>query len=126
MTSSSYRMERVNELVREEVGRILLLESQDPRFVSVTVTGAKVTSDLNFAKVYVSILGTSEERDSVLSALGKASGFVRRQLGQQVRMKRTPQLTFVYDESLERANQIYKALEGLDLGSEKPETEETL
>jgi len=119
-------MERVNELVREEVGRILLLESQDPRFVSVTVTGAKVTSDLNFAKVYVSILGTSEERDSVLSALGKASGFVRRQLGQQVRMKRTPQLTFVYDESLERANQIYKALEGLDLGSEKPETEETL
>lgn len=123
---SSHRMEKVNELVREEVSKILLLESRDPRFVSVTVTGVKVTPDLNFAKVYVSILGTVEERDSILSALGKASGFVRHQLGQQVRMKRTPQLTFLYDESLEYANQIYKTLEQLDLGDEGTETEETI
>jgi len=126
MLMSSHRMERVNELVREEVGRILLTESCDPRFISVTVTGAKVSQDLNYAKVFVSILGEAAERDAILVALGRASGFIRKLLGSQIRMKRTPQITFVYDESLERATHIFKTLKELGLGEEENGEDEQL
>ncbi len=115
---TSHRMDKVNELVREEVGRILLTESQDPRFVSVTVTGAKVSPDLHYARVFVSVLGSKKDRESIMKALAKAAGHVRHVLGQNVRMKFTPQLEFIYDETLETANRIYKKLERLNLEEE--------
>lgn len=116
---TTHRMDKVNSLIREEVGRILLMESKDPRFTSVTVTDARVSADLYHAKVFVSILGDETQRDNIMHALRRASGFVRKTLGDDIRLKRVPQITFIYDESLERANQIYKTLEQLDLGDEQ-------
>jgi len=118
-------MDKVNELVREQVGSIVLTESQDPRFTSVTVTGAKVSADLHHARVFVCIHGNELERENVLAALNKAAGFVQRKLGQQIRLKYTPQLKFIYDETLDHADHIFQILKDADLGEGGESLEET-
>lgn len=104
------RPERLAEQIKEEVSLIIAGEVEDPRVGFVTVTEARVTPDLKHAKIYVSVLGTKEEVKESLAALKHASGFIRTSLGAVLRMKRTPDLHFVYDETTETAARIEELL----------------
>jgi ribosome-binding factor A len=104
------RPERLAEQIKEEVSLIIAGEVEDPRVGFVTVTEARVTPDLKHAKIYVSILGTEQEVKESLAALKHASGFIRTSLGAVLRMKRTPELHFVYDDTTETAARIEELL----------------
>ena len=92
------RPERLAEQIKEEISLIIAGEVEDPRVGFVTVTDAKLSADLRNAKIYVSVLGTEDEVKGSLAALKHAAGFIRHQLGSVLRMKRTPELHFVYDD----------------------------
>jgi ribosome-binding factor A len=98
------------EQIKEEVSMIIAGEVEDPRVADVTVTDARVTPDLRYAKIYVTVLGSDKEIDESLAALKHAAGFIRTQLGAVLRMKRTPELHFVYDNTTETASRIEKIL----------------
>ena len=100
------RAERLAEQVKEEVSLIIAGEVEDPRVGVVTVTDVRLTPDLHYAKIYVSIIGTEAEAQASLAALKHAAGFIRTQLGAVLRMKRTPELHFVRDEVTETAARI--------------------
>jgi ribosome-binding factor A len=104
------RPERLAEQIKEEVSLIIAGEVEDPRVGFVTVTEARVTPDLKHAKIYVSVLGTDKEVKESLAALKHAAGFIRTQLGPVLRMKRTPELHFVYDGTTETASRIEELL----------------
>jgi ribosome-binding factor A len=104
------RPERLAEQIKEEVSLIIAGEVEDPRVGFVTVTDARLTPDLKHAKIYVSVLGTEAEVKESLAALKHAAGFIRTQLGAVLRMKRTPELHFVYDETTETAARIEELL----------------
>ena len=104
------RAERLAEQIREELSLIIAGEVEDPKVGFVTVTEAKVSADLRTAKVYVSVLGTEEEVKESMAALKHAAGFIRNQLGIVLRMKRTPDLHFVYDDTDLRAARIEELL----------------
>ena len=104
------RQERLAEQIKEEVSMIIAGEVEDPRVGTVTVTDARLTPDLKYAKIYVTVLGNDQEIDESLAALKHAAGFIRTQLGAVVRMKRTPELHFVYDNATESATRIERIL----------------
>lgn len=104
------RSERLAEQIKEEVSLIIAGEVEDPRVGFVTVTDAKLTPDLRYAKIYVSVLGTEAEVKESLAALKHAAGFIRTQLGAVLRMRRTPELNFVYDDTTETAARIEELL----------------
>jgi len=97
----SGRMRRVNESVRQVLAEALP-ELKDPRIGLVTVTAVETTPDLRHATVYVSVLGSSRKRTATLAGLTAAHGLLQGRLARELRMKRTPQLTFEYDPSVER------------------------
>jgi ribosome-binding factor A len=105
------RMRRVNEVLREVIGDAISTELEDPRIGFVTVTSVDTSPDLRAARVYVSVLGDAEDRERTLSALQSAHGVLQGQVAAQTRMKRTPSLTFHYDEGLERGVRISRLLE---------------
>src|SRR3954454_18064056 len=95
------RMRRVNEAIREILGDAIATELKDPRIGFVTVTEVNTSPDLRAARVYVSVLGSDEERESSLAGLRSAHGFLQGKIAGSMRMKRTPTLTFEYDESVD-------------------------
>jgi ribosome-binding factor A len=97
----SERMRRVNESVRQVLADALP-ELKDPRIGLVTITGVVTTQDLRQATVYVSVLGSARKRKASLQGLTAAHGILQGRLAKELRMKRTPQLTFEYDPSVER------------------------
>ena len=97
----SDRMRRVNAAVREVLSEALG-ELKDPRIGFVTVTGVKTSPDLRQAQVFVSVLGSEKKREQTLAGLGAAHGVLQARIARELRMKRTPQLTFQYDDSFER------------------------
>jgi ribosome-binding factor A len=105
-------MRRVNESVRqvlsEEVGRL-----KDPRIGFVTVTGVETSPDLRNARVFVSVLGTDRKREETLAGLGAAHSVLQGALARELRMKRTPQLAFEYDPSVERGVRMTKLIDEL-------------
>jgi len=106
------RVDRIEEQLRIELSEILEREVQDPRVRLVTVTHVKVSPDLRHARVYVSSLGGPEERKKILQGLKSAAGYARRSLGQRLHhLKRTPELTFDYDDTIEKENRIEKLLD---------------
>jgi ribosome-binding factor A len=115
---------RANEAIRETLSTVIAAEGlKDPRVGFVTVTGVEATPDLRHAKVFVSVLGSAAERDATMQALDNSRGFLQARLGDSLRMKRTPQLQFVYDETLDNALHISKLLKREEevLGSEPRE-----
>ena len=96
---------------------------KDPRVGFVTVTGVEATPDLRQAKVYVSVLGKKAERAATMAALERSRGYLQARLSETLRMKRTPQLQFIYDDTLDNAMHIEKLLrqEEAVLGREAPE-----
>lgn len=108
---STARMRRVNEVIREVVGATIAEQLQDPRIGFVTVTAVDTSPDLRNAQVHVSVLGDASEREATMAALGAAHGVIQRALASQLRIKRTPTLRFVYDESIERADRLNRLME---------------
>jgi ribosome-binding factor A len=94
-------MRRVNESVRQVLSESLL-ELKDPRIGFVTVTGVETSADLRHATVFVSVLGSERKRAQALRGLEAAHGVLQARLGRELRLKRTPQLSFEYDPSVER------------------------
>jgi ribosome-binding factor A len=104
------RMRRVNEVIREVLGAAISTELKDPRIGFVTVTDVDTSPDLRASRVYVSVLGTEAEREQTLEGLASAHGFLQGKIGDELRMKRTPTLTFHYDESVERGARLSRLL----------------
>jgi ribosome-binding factor A len=104
------RMRRVDEAVREVVAATVS-ELADPRLGFVTVTGVETSPDLRTAKVYVSVLGDSTERDATLDALRSSHGVIQSRIAAEMRMRRTPTLTFHYDDTIEKGVRISRLLE---------------
>lgn len=121
----SQRTERVDELLRQEIGAILSREVADPRIGFATVTDVETTPDLRHARVWVSVIGQPEERAETLRALGRAMPFVRHQLGLRLRIKRIPELHLREDDSAERGTRVLRLLTDLETGVD-PETDEPL
>jgi ribosome-binding factor A len=110
----SERMRRVNESVRQVLAEALP-DLKDPRIGLVTITGVVTSPDLRVATVYVSVLGNARKRRSTLAGLEAAHGLLQGQLARQLRMKRTPQLTFEYDLSVERGVRMTQLIDELAL-----------
>ena len=105
------RMRRVNEAVREVVSARLAAGLRDPRIGFVTVTSVDTSPDLRQARVYVSVLGGDEERAATLAGLESAHGVLQQAVAQELRMKHTPALQFVFDESIDRGMRITRLLD---------------
>ena len=104
-------MRRVNEAVREVVSARLAEGLRDPRIGFVTVTSVDTTPDLRQARVYVSVLGDDEERAATMAGLESAHGVLQQSVARELRMKHTPTLQFVFDESIERGMRISELLD---------------
>ena len=107
----SRRTERVSDLLRVELADILRRDVADPRARLASVSEVVVSPDLHHARVRLSILGSDAEREASLEALRRASGFIRRQLGQRVRLRLTPELVFELDHGAEYSQRISDLLE---------------
>jgi ribosome-binding factor A len=105
------RMRRVNEAVREVVSARIAEGLRDPRIGFVTVTSAETSPDLRHARVYVSVLGDEDERAATLAGLESAHGVLQQAVAAELRMKHTPTLEFVFDESIDRGMRISELLE---------------
>ena len=120
--SRGNRMRRVNSTIKEAVADHVA-DLKDPRLGFVTITSVDTAPDLRNARVYFSVLGTPEESAASLEALRSASSKIRTQVGQEIRMKYTPRLEFVADESIERGAHILSILAEIrqEDGDEDPE-----
>jgi ribosome-binding factor A len=104
-------MRRVNEAIREVLGEAITTELKDPRIGFVTVTEVDTSPDLRSARVHVSVLGSEAEREQTLDGLKSSHGFLQGKIASAMRMKRTPTLTFHYDESVDRGDRISRLLD---------------
>ena len=105
------RMRRVDEAIREVLSEGVQ-DLKDPRIGFVTVTDVKTTPDLRRARVFATVLGTSQEREATLAGLQSAHGVLQRRVSRELRMKRTPTLAFHYDETTDRAMRMEELLDG--------------
>lgn len=119
------RIQRFNELLRQELSTLLLRRVRDPRLSSVTITEVDVTADLRIARTYVSVLNDDEEtRQEVLHCLQGAAGFLRRELAHLLKARHTPELIFHLDESAqygERMDQLLAQIHQEEQLSSSPE-----
>ncbi|MEX2024798.1 MAG: 30S ribosome-binding factor RbfA [Thermoleophilaceae bacterium] len=109
-------MRRVNEALREVLSARIAEGLKDPRIGFVTVTAVDTNPDLRHARVYVSVLGSDEERESTLEGLESSRGYLQAAIGRELRMKHTPALRFEHDEALERGMRISRLLDEADEG----------
>ena len=104
------RVEKLQELIKQEMSKMLLKELKDPRIGFVTVTDVEMTGDLREAKIYVSIMGGQDEIKNSLEGLNSALGFVRREIGKRIKIRFTPEISFALDTSLDYGDHIQKLL----------------
>jgi ribosome-binding factor A len=106
------RVDRIEEQLRIELSEILEREIQDPRVGLVSVTRVKVSPDLSHARVYISVLGGEDQRKKALQGLKSAAGYARKSLGQRLHhLRRIPELSFDYDETIEQEMRIEELLD---------------
>jgi len=115
------RTDRIDQLLRQEIGEILSREIQDPRIGFVTVTDVETAPDLSTARVWVSVIGQPDERELTMKALQRAMPFVRHELGSRVRLRRIPELHLRTDDSAQRGTRVLQLLHELEAG-EAPDT----
>jgi ribosome-binding factor A len=111
------RTDRIDELLRQEIGAIIAREISDPRVGFATVTGVETAPDLRHAKVWVSVIGQEADRRATLAALGRAMPFVRHELGKRLRLKRIPEFHLELDDTLERGTRVLQLLNELEAGN---------
>lgn len=116
------RQEKVKELLRAEISDIIRKEIKDPRLGFVTITDAQVSKDLRHAKVFISVMGTEEEKKDSLGILQKAAGFIRHEFGRRVSMKNIPELMFTFDQAIETGARIFELLQEVKHEPEEPGT----
>lgn len=119
----SQRTERVDELLRQEIGTLLAREVADPRIGFATITDVETAPDLRHAKVWVSVIGAKADRDETVRALQQAMPFVRHELGRRLRIKRIPELHVRLDDSAERGTRVLHLLNELEGGADPQEIE---
>jgi len=124
-TTVSQRTERVDELLRQEIGSIITRDVADPRVGFATITSVETTPDLRHAKVWISVIGQPAEREATMAALRRAVPFVRHELGSRLRIKRIPDLHVHLDDTAERGTRVLQLLSELEAGG-IPETEAPL
>jgi ribosome-binding factor A len=112
----SQRTERIDELLRQEIGEILARDVGDPRIGFVTITSVETAPDLRHARLWVSVIGQASERDATLAALARAMPFVRRELGSRLRLRRIPEFHVRLDDSAERGTRVLQLLHELQEG----------
>lgn len=112
----SQRTNRVDELLREEIGVVLSREIADPRIGFATITRVETTPDLRHAEVWVSVIGQPAERTAALTALGRAMPFIRHRLGAQLRLRRIPEFHVRLDDTAERGTRVLRLLSDLEAG----------
>jgi ribosome-binding factor A len=120
--SKNFRIERVNELIKEVLSELVMTEIKDPRVGLVTIVGVRVTNDLSSAKVLFSVMGDEAARVMTQKVLKAATPFLRRVLVRHLDVKVAPDLRWVYDDSLDRAFRIEQMLRG-EAAPPKKETE---
>ena len=121
----SQRTERVDELLRQEIGSIVTREVADPRIGFATVTSVETTPDLRHAKVWVSVIGQPAERDATVAALRRAMPFVRHELGTRLRIRRIPDLHIHLDDTAERGTRVLRLLSELEAGEIPGDNDDT-
>lgn len=111
----SIKRDRMSERVREILSELLLREVADPRLQGVTITEVKLDPELMYADVYVNALGEEHREKEVLLGLKRASGFLRREVGQRIRVRNTPELHFHWDTTLERGEYLNQVINSLNI-----------
>jgi ribosome-binding factor A len=110
----AYRIERLNSLLRQEISDLVQRQVKDPRLGSfISVTAVEISSDMRHAKVFVSRLGTDNEKRETLSALASASGFIRHELSERLKIRRIPELSFKLDDTIEKADRVLRIIDGI-------------
>jgi ribosome-binding factor A len=108
----SHRIERVNTLIRREVSELIQHELRDPRIDEfITVTEVDTTPDLKHAKIYISSMSGQQEEQKILGVLNSAAGFLRTALANKIRIRYTPELHFVWDNSIEHGDRIMRLID---------------
>ncbi len=103
------RAQRAGRLIQEEISKIIQRELKDPRIGFVTVTGVDVTDNLRYAKVFITVL-KEKNKEKTLEGLEHAKGFIRKEIGQRIKLRFTPEIEFSFDESIERGAHIEEVL----------------
>jgi ribosome-binding factor A len=104
------RADRIADLILKELAEVLLRKVKDPRVTDITLTNVEVSADLRHAKVYYSLLGDDEKRSKATVGLESARGFVKRELGKRLQLRRIPDISFCFDASLEHGSHIDRLL----------------
>ncbi len=114
----SHRIERVDSLMRHEISELLQRQVKDPRLSQfVAVTEVSTSADLRYAKVFVSCIGSEEEKQEMLKGLEAAANFMRNQLAKRLRLRRIPELSFHWDDSIERGTHLLQLMDELSTES---------
>lgn len=108
---AEHRSQRLRELVKEEFGSILQKELKDPRIGFVSVTDVEVSNDYSHVKIFVSIMGDAEAKKATMEGLESAKGFIRTELGKRIRLRHTPEVHILADNSIEHGSRIFELLE---------------
>jgi len=104
------RSDKVAEAIHQIVSELLIKGLKDPRIGFVTITGVKMTDDLSMARIFFSVVGSEEDIKNTLAGLKSASGFIRKEVGMNLKLRHVPEIHFRFDDSLERANTIERLL----------------
>jgi ribosome-binding factor A len=118
------RPKRVGELVRKEVADLLMKGVKDPRIGFVSVTGVKMSPDLNYANVHVSLFGSESEKKSSLIGLQQSAGWIRREIGRRLRLRVTPEIRFFEDTTLDQVYQLEERFKELHSEEEQSSDDE--
>lgn len=119
MPKNENRLNRIDEELKKEISNIITFELKNPSVTGlISVTKAKITPDLKYAKIYVSILNSKNIKQT-MEALNKSAGFVRTQIARKINLRITPELTFVFDDSMEYGSKIDSIIRNLNIKSEE-------
>ena len=110
------RTERIDELLRQEMGAIIARDVGDPRIGFTTITDIETTPDLRHAQVWVSVIGQPAEREAAVTALGRAMPYIRRELGNRLRLRRIPEFHVRLDDTAERGTRVLRLIHELESG----------
>jgi len=114
----AHRIERINSLIRQEISQLLQRQVKDPRLGNfIAVTEVSTSADLKHAKVFVSRIGSEEDKQETLSVLTAASGFFRKELARRLKLRSIPELSFQWDDSIERGDHLLQLID--EVTSEK-------
>jgi ribosome-binding factor A len=117
---STIRQEQVQNLLVQEVSDMIRRDLKDPRLGFITVTGAEISRDLRHAKVFVSILGSEDEKKNSMKGLRSATGLIRGKFGRRARLRVAPEIEFHYDEGIARGSRIFELLHSIEPELKKP------